>query len=82
MLFARDHASGRVDVVRSGNTFNARSRGVQEFTLLLSPETIAGRCYWTVEARADGRVWRRFYVTPDGQRLVSETGDRPPAAGR
>jgi hypothetical protein len=55
---------------------------VQYALLLDQPKTIAGRCYWTVEARADGRVWRRFYVTPDGQRLVSETGDRPPAAGR
>lgn len=55
---------------------------VQYALLLDQPKIIAGRCYWTVEARADGRVWRRFYVTPDGQRLVSETGDRPPAAGR
>src|SRR5437868_12441877 len=28
-----------------------------------------GRCYWTVEARAQGKVWRRFYVTPDGKHL-------------
>src|SRR5438046_9542178 len=26
-----------------------------------------GRCYWTVEARAEGRTWRRFYVSPDGK---------------
>jgi hypothetical protein len=29
-----------VDVVRSGNTFDARSRGVQEFTLLVSPDVV------------------------------------------
>jgi len=39
-LYARDHPSGRVDVVRSGNTFDARTRGVQEFTLLLSPDVV------------------------------------------
>ena len=33
-----------------------------------------GRCYWTVEARAEGATWRRFYVTPDGRRVLSEDG--------
>ena len=40
-----------------------------------------GRCYWTVEARAEGKAWRRFYVTPEGV-LLNETGRRPRAAGR
>ncbi len=31
-------ASGRVDLVRQGNTINVASRGVRRFTLLLSPE--------------------------------------------
>lgn len=31
-----------------------------------------GRCYWTVEARAEGATWQRFYVTPDGKRVLSE----------
>lgn len=39
-LYTRSHASGRVDVVRSGNTFDARTRGVQDFTLLLSPDVV------------------------------------------
>ena len=30
--------SGRVDLNRSGNTINTFSRGVKEFTLLLSPD--------------------------------------------
>jgi hypothetical protein len=30
--------SGRVDLTRSGNTVTATTRGVKEFTLLLSPE--------------------------------------------
>lgn len=31
-----------------------------------------GRCWWTVEARAEGKVWRRFFVTPDGKSVVRE----------
>ena len=36
----------------------------------------AGRCYWTVDAIAEGNLWRRFYVTPDGTRVLGE--DRKP----
>src|SRR5438477_9163506 len=46
---------------------------VVQYALLLDPpKIIAGRCYWTVEARAGGRVWRRYYVTPDGSRVLTE----------
>ena len=31
-----------------------------------------GRCYWTLEVRAEGKVWRRFYVTPDGESVVAQ----------
>jgi hypothetical protein len=31
-----------------------------------------GQCYWTVEVRAEGKVWRRFYVAPDGKSMTSE----------
>jgi len=37
-MFLRDHPSGRVDLVRSGNTVEAKTRGVDTFTLLLSPD--------------------------------------------
>ena len=37
-LFEHKHASGRVDLMRTGNTVKADSRGVAEFTLLLSPD--------------------------------------------
>jgi hypothetical protein len=40
-----------------------------------------GRCYWTVEARAEGSTWRRFYVSPDGKSVLSESG-RPGATER
>jgi hypothetical protein len=36
----RQVPSGRVDIERRGNTFSAKTRGVSEFTLLLSPDAI------------------------------------------
>jgi dienelactone hydrolase len=36
----RQVPSGRVDIERHGNTFDAKTRGVGEFTLLLSPDAI------------------------------------------
>jgi hypothetical protein len=41
----------------------------------------AGRCYWTVDAIAEGKLWRRFYVTPDGTRVLGE-GQKPATARR
>lgn len=59
-----------------------RQKVVVQYALLLDePVRRAGRCYWPVEARAQGRVWQRFYVTPDGRRVLDEAG-RPPAAAR
>jgi hypothetical protein len=42
----------------------------QYVVLLDQPVHEAGRCYWPVEVRADGRVWRRFFVTPDGKSVL------------
>jgi dienelactone hydrolase len=39
-LFNHRRSSGRVDIVREGNTFTARSRGTREFTILLSPDAV------------------------------------------
>jgi hypothetical protein len=39
----------------------------------------AGRCYWPVEVRAAGQVWRRFLITPDGKRII-DAGGTPAAA--
>jgi hypothetical protein len=30
----------------------------------------AGRCYWPVEVRADGKLWRSFLVSPDGKSIL------------
>ena len=39
-MFARTFPSGRVDARRQGNTFEARTRGVAKFSLLLSPDVV------------------------------------------
>jgi poly(3-hydroxybutyrate) depolymerase len=39
-LFDRRKPSGRVDAVRDGNAFEIKTRGVQQFTLLLSPDAV------------------------------------------
>ena len=59
-----------------------KTGAVVQYALLLEA-TIrqAGRCYWTVEALAEGQLWRRFYVTPDGKRVLDE-GRKPAAAPR
>ena len=36
-----------------------------------------GKCHWLVEAVAEGRLWQRFYVTPDGKHVV-----RAPASAK
>ena len=56
-----------------------KTGAVVQYALLLE-QTLkhAGHCYWTVEAIAEGKLWRRFYVTPDGKRLLDE--ERKPAA--
>jgi predicted esterase len=39
-VFPRRRSSGRVDIARTGNAFDARTRGVRRFTLLLSPDVV------------------------------------------
>ena len=50
---------------------------VQYAVLLDRPETRNGRCYWTVEVKANGELWRRFLVSPQGTLWQGETADRP-----
>jgi predicted esterase len=39
-FFPHAAPSGRVDIVRKGNSFEAQARGVREFTILLSPDVV------------------------------------------
>jgi hypothetical protein len=55
---------------------------VQYALLLDQPRREHDRCYWPVEVRAAGKLWRRFYVSPDGKELMAETAGPRPRAGR
>jgi predicted esterase len=53
-MFPREHESGRVDLVRTGNRVDARSTGVAGFRLLLSPDQFD--LTRTVTVTVNGRV--------------------------
>ena len=36
------------------------------------PVRRAGRCYWPVEVRGDGKLWRRYLISPNGSKVLSE----------
>jgi len=54
MMFDNTHPSGRVDLVRTGNIVTAATRGVAEFTLLVSPD--AFDLAQPIKVVADGRT--------------------------
>ena len=62
-LYDRAHPSGRVDATRSGNTFDIKSRGVQELTLLLSPDAIDFSK--PVQVMVNGKPAHNAIVKPD-----------------
>jgi len=50
-----------------------KAGAVVQYALRLDePGRENGRCYWPVEVRAEGTLWRRFYVTPDGRSVLQE----------
>lgn len=65
-----------------------RRQGVVTQVAVLVAESVhrRGRCYWPVEVRAEGALWRRYLVTPDGKRIIDEGAPRkaasPPAASK
>ena len=68
MLFDNTLPSGRVDLARSGNTVTASTRGVAEFTLLLSPD--AFDFSKPVKVEANGRVMFNGRVEPSVETLL------------
>jgi len=47
-----------------------------QFRLLLEETVVLKkRCYWIVEALAEGKLWRRFYVSPDGKSVLTAARD-------
>ena len=48
-------------------------RGIVQFVLSLDePRYLDGRCYWPVEVRAGGKLWKRFLVAPIGGQVIQE----------
>ena len=60
--------------VAAANRRNAAVRYLLEMDRTIEAD---GRCYWTLEASADGELWQRFYVTPDGRGMLFEVNGRP-----
>ena len=51
----------------------SRDRNLVQYVVLLDePRRRDGLCWWPVEVRADGKLWKRFLVTPDGARIAEE----------
>lgn len=51
----------------------SKERTVVQYVLSLDdPRYLDGRCYWPVEVLGDGRLWKRFLVTPDGRRVLED----------
>ena len=60
-----------------------KTGAVVQYALMLDHEwRKGGRCYWTVDARAAGKTWRRFYVSPNGKSVLNESGQPIAAAPR
>jgi hypothetical protein len=49
----------------------SRSTTLQYLVKLDEPVRMKGRCYWPVEVRAEGHLWRRYLVSPDGKNIVN-----------
>ncbi|MEZ5283334.1 MAG: hypothetical protein R2712_00725 [Vicinamibacterales bacterium] len=68
-MYARMYPSGRVDVARRGNSYEARTRGVTTFSLLLSPDVIDFAQPVTV--RVNGAVVFNALVEQDLRTLIT-----------
>jgi hypothetical protein len=49
---------------------------IAQFVLLVdSPRRIGGTCYWPVEVRASGELWKVFFVTADGKHVLKDPNE-------
>jgi len=67
-MFSHSQKSGRVDLVRTGNTVKAKTRGVAQFTLLLSPDVFDFTK--PIKVETDGQVAFEGMVTPSVASLM------------
>jgi dienelactone hydrolase len=68
-LFDHPQPSGRVDASRTGNAFDVKTRGVQELTLLLSPDVIDFS--QPVRVTVNGKVAHDAVAKPDAATLLA-----------
>jgi poly(3-hydroxybutyrate) depolymerase len=79
-LYSRRGQSGRVDVTRTGNRFEAKTRGVQQFTLLLSRDvvdftkpvtvTVNGRAVFDGMVKADAATLLKWAAQDDDRTML------------
>jgi hypothetical protein len=69
LLFGRDKSAGHVDLVRTGNTVQAVTKGIAGFTLLLSPDTFDFR--QPVKVVANGREVFNGMVATSAKTLLT-----------
>lgn len=55
-----------------------KTAAVQYVLLLDAPLRRGKHCYWPVEARAGGKLWNTFYVSPLGDRVLVAAPDGKP----
>ena len=67
-LYDRDRPSGRADARRQGNAFEIETRGVQQLTLLLSPDALD--LTRAVRVTVNGRIVHDRIVTQDAATLL------------
>jgi hypothetical protein len=67
-LYDRKRPSGRADVLRKGNGFELKTRGVQELTLLLSPDVVDFAR--PVRVSVNGRLVHEEVVKPNVSTLL------------
>ena len=53
----------------------SRDRIAQFVLLVDSPRKIRGDCYWPVEVRASGELWKVFFVTADGKQVLKDQNE-------
>jgi hypothetical protein len=68
-LFNHEKPSGRVDATRKGNDFEVKTRGVQQFTLLLSPDVVDFTK--PVRVTVNGKNAHDAVVKPDVSTMVT-----------
>ena len=63
----------RVKLLPATEAWAKQQNSVVQYALFLDEtHRSRGRCYWTIEVKAEGKVWKRFYVTPDGKTVVPQ----------